>query len=180
MLNKPINQKSIIPILLNHLKRYPLMTLEDIYKLCHQAAMGPGHLITDRKETYKKLCRELDQINAISTRPLLEEIDPTDRLVRLNLRSYKEKQYDPSILFELFLKTVTSFNSRIENLEYYWEEIISLSKKNMITFQVDKLNAFIKKLALKNYPAVHHSERYKKTYQPAYRLIAKQYLNRLF
>jgi len=58
LINK--NQISIIPILLNHLKRYPLMAIEDIYKLCHQAAMGPEHLIMNKKITFEKLCQELD------------------------------------------------------------------------------------------------------------------------
>lgn len=174
------NQRSIVPIILNHLKRYPLMNIEDVYKLCHQAAMGPEHLITNKKNTFEKLCNELVEINVSSTRPLLEEIDPMDQLVRLNLISFKEKQGDPVKLFDVFFQTVTTFNPQIENLEYYWNDIISLSDKNKIPFQADMVNVFIKKLASQNYPAIHHSQSYKETYQPTYRLIARKYLSVLF
>jgi len=34
-------------ILTDHLARYPLMRVEDIYKLVHQASLGSEHAVSD-------------------------------------------------------------------------------------------------------------------------------------
>ena len=39
--------KFISQLLTAHLQRYPRMQLEDIYKLLHQAALGPEHAVQD-------------------------------------------------------------------------------------------------------------------------------------
>ena len=34
-------------LLRNHFNRYPLMQVQDVYKLLHQAAMGSEHAVVD-------------------------------------------------------------------------------------------------------------------------------------
>jgi len=41
--------KFVGQLLSQHLKRYPRMELSDIYKLLHQATLGPGHAAKDRE-----------------------------------------------------------------------------------------------------------------------------------
>ena len=179
MLNNPINkyQISIVPIVLNHLKRYPLMTIQDIYKLIHQAAMGPEHLIKNKKSAYERLCGELEKITGSSTRPLLEEIDPSNQLVRLNLVSFKEKQGNPQKLFEAFCQTTSIYNASQEKLIQYCNEILILAEQNHIPYSKTDLRKFFEIKESQNYSAEHHSAVYAKAYQPAYRLISKTYLN---
>ena len=40
--------KFIGQLLGQHRQRYPRMALADIYKLLHQAALGPGHAVSER------------------------------------------------------------------------------------------------------------------------------------
>ena len=170
------NQITIVPILLSHLKRYPLMAIQDIYKLIHQAAMGPEHLIKNKDTAFEKLCGELEQIDAHSSRPLWEKIDPSDRLVRLNLASFKEKQGDPKKLFEAFYQTASTFNSSPDKIERYWNEVLIFAEQNHIPYLATELRAYFKTKVSQNHSAEHHSDTYAKVYQPAYRLISKKYL----
>jgi len=39
--------KFVNQLLSQHIARYPRMQLDDIYKLLHQAALGPGHAVKD-------------------------------------------------------------------------------------------------------------------------------------
>jgi hypothetical protein len=44
------------------------------------------------------------------------------------------------------------------------------------SIQPDELKAFFDKMEAQGFPAMHHSEVYKRLYRPAYRVVARQYL----
>ena len=50
--------KFVNQLLSAHLKRYPAMQLDDIYKLLHQAALGPGHAVENPAAARKRLDEE--------------------------------------------------------------------------------------------------------------------------
>lgn len=174
-----LNQKSIIPILLSHLNRYPLMSVQDIYKLIYQATMGPGHLIPDKGSAFEWLRHEFEQIDILFSQPLLEEIDPLDQLVRLNLSPFKKQNGDPQKLFDVFYQTSFTFKTVPQNMKQYCDEIISMSSKHGITYGSHDLKSFFQVKESQNFPAVHHSATYRNIYHPAYRLIAKKLLHEL-
>jgi hypothetical protein len=174
-----LNQKSIIPILLSHLNRYPLMSVQDIYKLIHQAAMGPGHLIPDKGSAFERLCHEFEQIEILFSQPLLEEIDPLGQLVRLNLSPFKKQNGDLKKLFEVFYQTSITFKTIPLNMKQYCDEIISMLSKHKSTYDSHDQKSYFQIKESQNFPAVHHSAKYRNTYHPAYRLIAKKLLHEL-
>ena len=179
MLNNSINQSqiSIVPIMLNHLKKYPLMSVQDIYKLIYQAAMGPEHLIKDKDSSFDKLYFELEQIGSSSSQVLLEEIDPAGLLVRFNLFPFKENNGDPQKLFEAFFQTALEFKPVPGNMNHYCDEVIHLVEKNIIIIDTIELKSFFQLKESHDFPAVHHSDIYRNAYRPAYRLILKELIN---
>jgi hypothetical protein len=44
-MNASSDEPSFLTIFHQHFERYPLMQLDDVYKLAHQANFGPGHLV---------------------------------------------------------------------------------------------------------------------------------------
>ena len=45
-----------------HLKKYPLMQIEDKIKLLMQATLGPAHLINDKEQVKKRIYAEYESI----------------------------------------------------------------------------------------------------------------------
>src|SRR3954454_8185237 len=80
--------KFISQLLSSHLQRYPRMQLEDIYKLLHQAAMGPEHAVQDPALARARLLEEMQQLTSSPADPLVDPISPDGRLARVHLRAY--------------------------------------------------------------------------------------------
>lgn len=179
MINNPNNNKknTAAQIILSHLEKYPLMKIKDIYKLIFQAAMGPEHFINDKKTAYKKLYAEIDQVDTNFVIPVVEIIDPNNKLVRIHLQSYKAKSGNIDKLFEAFYITAETFESLPENIFNYWNELIVLADQNQIPFSKTELDNFFKKELSQKLVAVSHSDIYKLAYKPAYRLVLKKYLD---
>jgi len=62
MWSAAMNQKKMIELIFYHLKRYPAMELEDIYKLLYQSVMGPAHILQNKELAYSYLKKDLNHI----------------------------------------------------------------------------------------------------------------------
>ena len=49
-------------ILADHAARYPLWSVQDIYKLLFQSVMGSEHAVTSEAEVEKRLAQEIDYL----------------------------------------------------------------------------------------------------------------------
>ncbi|MBN1406256.1 MAG: hypothetical protein JW956_00620 [Calditrichaceae bacterium] len=181
-MNNTINkkQKSIVPILTDHLKKYPLMKIQDIYKLIYQAAMGPEHLIADKADAYNRFFNELDKINEFYFQSVYENIDPEDKVVRINLGPFKFNNGNPEALFEAFYQTSRTFSPKIENMQLYCKQVYCLAADKKLPFNLKEIQSLFREKASQNFPAVHHSDVYRKSYHPAYRLIDKNRFHVLY
>ena len=72
-----------------HLKKYPLMQIEDKIKLLMQGTLGPAHLINDKEQVKKRIYQEYEQIKDLEyDYDLVEHI--SDKFVRVYLKPYYE------------------------------------------------------------------------------------------
>lgn len=146
----------------NHLKKYPLMQIEDIIKLHLQGILGPTHLIQDFDRLKKGLISEYESIKDSTYQyEMYEEI--SDDYIRVNLKPYYEKYHSFDGLIEGFK---LSLNTNVD-INHYIEEIKKLKNKDNEKF-IDKY------LESKNY-IMSHSSVYKENYFPHYLIINKKY-----
>jgi hypothetical protein len=170
------NEKSSFQKLITaQLQRYPAMQIQDLYKLVYQAALGNEHLITDSAMVHNYLIQELENVQADSNEPLLEEISPDGAVVRLNLRPFKAQHGDHRALFQAMMQTVRTFQKSQERLGRYLSDLEQMAASGDIPFETDAMQAFFREMREKGNPAVHHSAVYKKQYAPAYRILLKKY-----
>ncbi|RMH68785.1 MAG: hypothetical protein D6675_14845 [Gemmatimonadetes bacterium] len=155
-------------ILIDHLRRYPAMHVQDLYKLCHQAALGNEHLLADPDHLLDYLDQELSRLAPDETQPLLEPISPTG-LVRVHLRPFKAKKGDPQRLLTAMQRTAQTFHPSVSHLQEYWQLALDLD-------HVDPplMRHFFEARRAEDFPAVHHSEVYRAAYSPAYRVVLKR------
>ncbi|PIE51676.1 hypothetical protein CSA37_03990 [Candidatus Fermentibacteria bacterium] len=129
----------------------------DMYKLVYQGAMGSGHFFLSEETAEKRLTGEFSLLKPHREEYLIEKIPTTADMVRINLRPWLAEGLNKSVLLRAFSRTCREFTGNTEDIEHLWK--------------ASGGGDFIRKMSQKGYPAVHHSETYRKLYHPAYRVV---------
>jgi hypothetical protein len=158
-------------ILRAHQKRYPEMGVQDLYKLAYQAALGPEHAVVDIPGAHDYLQRELESMGAGPPEPLLDPISGDGELVRVHLRPYMESGGDPGVLLDAFMRTANEYHGSTMDLETYWQ-----AARQTGLWSLSAMDEFFTEMKTEGYSPVHHSEVYRRLYQPAYRVILRKLL----
>ena len=166
--------KFISTLLTAHLHRYPRMQLEDIYKLLHQAAMGPEHAVEDIGIVRERLRAEAQQLASGPADPVLDPISPDARLARVHLRAYLENGRDLDELAAAFVKTANTYPPASDKLAKFCGCLGDLAAAGGIPFARETVEPFFADLAARGYPAIRHSQTYRDLYHPAYRVVAAE------
>ena len=164
--------KFVDQLLSTHLARYPAMQLDDIYKLLHQAALGPGHAVDNPVAARKRLDQEIEALGDGSAEPNQDIISPDGRLGRVHLRSYLAAGGDADALHRAFVETANSYPASADKLAKFCGCLGDLAAAGGIPFVQEVVLAYFGKIAQAGYPAIHHSEAFREAYRPAYRVVA--------
>ncbi len=170
------SQEALATLIRGHLLRYPAAEPRDIYKLLYQGVLGPEHLIDSAGEFAHRLRRELESVHADENEPLWEPLRPDGLLGRLNLRPFKARGGDPARLLEACLRTASMRWGTPEELKRVWSAFATLAHQGawpgLSPARVDALTHY---LVQRGYPPVHHTGVYRRSYHPAYRLVATRW-----
>ncbi len=164
--------KFVSQLLSSHLARYPAMQLDDIYKLLHQAALGPGHAVDNPAAARKRLDEELAALGSGHTEPVKDVISPDGRLARVHLRSFMAAGGKPEALHRAFVETANSYPASPDKLAKFCGCLGDLAAAGGIPFKQQEVVAYFDAISRNGYPAIHHSEAFRNAYQPAYRVVA--------
>jgi len=174
------NNAALADLITTHLARYPLMTVQDAYKLLYQGALGPEHLITDAATFTAHLRVEMSALVEAATEPLWESLRPDATLGRLHLRPYHARGGELEALIAACLATAAQPWESAMELRSVWHAFDMLCHiYQWAAFPVPEVAAFTQWLAARDYPAVHHSPAYRAAYHPAYRLVSQRELQTL-
>jgi hypothetical protein len=164
--------KFVNQLLSMHLKRYPAMQLDDIYKLLHQAALGPGHAVDNPAAARKRLDEETAALGSGPAEPVQDIISPDGRLGRVHLRNYTAAGGDLGALHRAFVETANSYPASPDKLAQFCGCLGDLAAAGGIPFAQKEVVAYFDKIARDLYPVVHHSKAFRDAYHPAYRVVA--------
>jgi hypothetical protein len=87
-------------ILRSHFSRYPLMQVQDLYKLLHQAALGSEHAVRNPETARNWLTRELAEMGDGPPEPLFDPISPGGEIARVHLRPFVAGGHNPDALLD--------------------------------------------------------------------------------
>ena len=94
-----------------HLKKYPLMQIDDKIKLLMQGTLGPAHLINDKEQVRNRIYAEYEQIKDIDYEyDLVEHI--SDKFVRIYLKPF----YERFKTFDNLISTTLIINGKDGNM----------------------------------------------------------------
>ena len=157
-------------ILLAHAARYPKMEPRDAVKLIYQNEFGGGHLIRDEASCLRYLLREYESVPQTSAE-LTEDIG--NGLVRVRLAALDAHRYTPEQLGRDFIRSAAlhtgSQNSFLQKLELLQQ----MTEAGLLPFYASALDAYLSEYAAAGYPMVSHSDAYRATYSPAYRIVLR-------
>ena len=146
-----------------HLKKYPLMGIEDIIKLHLQGILGPAHLLPSKDKIKENFIKEYNEIKDLDYHyELLEDVSET--YTRVYLKPYYE-------LMGSFDKLVDVFYYSIDknlDIEGYKEVIKSLVNNENV--------AYINKYLESESVLISHSKIYKENYHPHYIVVKSMYI----
>lgn len=168
--------KFVGQLLGNHIARYPRMQLDDVYKLLHQAALGPGHAVKDEAAARTWLEKEAAALGSGAEEPLQDVISPDGQLARIHLRAYLAAGRDLDELHRALIETAKNYPASPEKLARFCGCLGDLAAAGGIPFAQQDVIEYFDKIAGAGYPVVHHSQAYRDAYQPAYRIVALDYL----
>ena len=168
--------KFINELLSQHIARYPRIQLDDIYKLLHQAALGPGHAVKDTAAARAWLEKEAAELGPGPVEPENDIISPDGKLARVHLRSWLAAGGSLDDLNSAFVETANNYPPSPEKLGKFCGCLGDLAAAGGIPFAQQDVLAFFDRIAQASYPVVHHSRIYSEAYKPAYRVVEIEHL----
>lgn len=175
--DRPAEAEQIRQVIAAHAARYPAMTVQDLYKLLHQAALGSEHAVPDPTAAQQWMAREWADLPPGPPEPMVDTLSPG--IVRINLRPYKAAGGDPGVLVDAFVATANTYPGSSDRLRRYGHLAAELAANDSLPFSAARVNAYFADRATQDFPAVHHSAAYEAAHGPAYRVIAANHLPRL-
>lgn len=152
---------------------YPQATLQDLYKTCYQDFFGAEHLMQDTAAAQAYLHYELSRMvkdTMASSLPMREPTGFRHRFERINLALVLNGEMSEDTLLQLFIEAAGSDNALHNHWADEWDEIEAIALQMQPTWRNEELQALLHQAAAGNH-AVHHSEPFRNTYKPHYRII---------
>ena len=156
-----------------HLARYPQMQLTDIYKLLHQGTIGSSHAISKRDSAREWLEHEWEINPPNAAEPLIETVNPSGTLVRLNLRPYQAVDGALIPLLDAMIRSVQAAARDTTAMAAAWNAFVSMVEMDSEIqehFPLREVRLFGRQYG-DGWSNVQHSPVYVRTYRPAYRVL---------
>ena len=156
-------------VLLRHAKKYPLMKPTDGVKLIYQNVFGGGHLIKDPAACRRALEHEYETLRQDPSAPLLEAIG--NGMVRIMLKSLDGCGYAVDRLCEDFIRSSEEHEGNLNGFLIKLEILRKVTASGVFGFTLEELETYLEAYKEAGYPMVSHSEQYRRSYNPAYRIV---------
>lgn len=150
---------------------HPKAQLKDYYKLFFQGTFGPGHIISSRSSARKFLQNELEETSIFEERDY-QNISYINEFYRVNLNVINKGIISFDGFLNAFLKSAELINKI--SYEEWIKEWNNIEKQIfMMKIPIDNIKQRSSELLeiIKNEQLVSHSNIYRETYSPHYRLI---------
>ena len=162
-------------IVLAHLKRYPLMEIQDLYKLAFQAALGAEHAAANLDANHNYLMQELSGLVEGPVEPPVDPISPDGRILRVHLRPFIMAGGNPLKLSQAFWNSSRAYHGTEDLLRLFWLEAQHLVEAGEVSLELSELEQYFSDRQAGEFQPVHHSKAYREAYKPAYRVVLQEY-----
>ena len=168
------NFKKTHSLILKQVKTYPKLELQDLFKFLFQSSFGCEHLISSKQKAEQYISAEYGSL--LQKKSNVEKLDGNYSRVHLGILS---KGLNASTLATLFCLSAKKEENALANLKTKLDVVKKMIANGELPFCMQEFEELFLKWENAGFTAIHHSERFRQNYSPAYRLIANEYLQYL-
>ncbi|MDD2283563.1 MAG: hypothetical protein PHD92_09295 [Eubacteriales bacterium] len=160
---------NLVCLLRKQYELYPRLQIQDMVKLLYQNEFGPGHMVAAEANSYQRLQAECSDLNPRPSMPAFEDIG--NGLCRLHLTALKDTGISLTTVNRFFVHTANSIAGNVGNFEKKLAVFVRCCHEQLLPFSEADATARIAAYREQGYPPVIHSDIYRETYSPAYRVM---------
>ena len=161
--------------LVKHYTSYPNLQAEDVFKYIFQSAFGCEHLVSSYDVALAYMQREY----AMLSRKEEPRIDPLDGEYSRVYLSHLNNGLTPETFATLFCLSAKVEEDGKDALMQKVQVANELVENGILPLDRDEFEQKLAAWKKLGYPAVHHSNVFRETYHPAYRVLANRYVRLL-
>ncbi len=159
-------------LLTEHYKKYPQLQIRDIFKYLYQSSFGCEHMVQSLDVATDYIRKEYENA-VVSQEVSLDKLDGAYSRVHFSVLQQGLSIETFAKLFCLSAKKEINGNTELEHKLRIVKELIS---ENIFPFTLAEFEKELAQWKEKGYSAVHHSDVFRKTYSPSYRVIANNFV----
>ena len=166
-----INSKTTKKLILNHAKRYPKLKPQDVFKFLFQSAFGCEHLVSDKERVINYINQEI--ANLPNPPSKIEELDGDYSRVHLGIIN---EGLSATTLGGLFYLSAKKEANGAKQLTLSLKAVAELVEEGKLPFNKDEYYAILQEWEKAGFPAIRHSNEFRESYNPCYRVIANRFI----
>lgn len=167
-----INNSKTKQLLIEHYNTYPKLQIQDVLKFLFQSSFGCNHMLSSLEFVTDSIIKEV--ANLKQTNEIL--VEPLDGYYsRVNL-SYLDNGLNVQTLSKLFYVSAKKQENGFELLMNKIQATKELIQEGLLPFSIEEFEIELNKWSKQGYPTIHHSDIFVNEYNPAYRVIANEYI----
>ena len=152
--------------ILLHCEQYPELEIQDIFKFIFQSACGCEHMVSDHKRALQYIrCEYADMINR---EPKIDALDGDYSRVHLSCIG---EDLSAKELTDMFVRSARHEPDGRVKIQEKLSVARGLIKSGQIKLDLNEFDAATEEWKNLGFPAIHHSDKFKAAYHPAYRVI---------
>lgn len=151
------------------------LEIQDVFKYLYQSCLGCEHLVSDSSNALDRIRDELKAAD-MDDLPEIEMLDGD--YCRVHLKAINER-LSAEKLCGLFVLSAQTYADGRERLENELRNLISYAEDGLIPFKKEDVETAIFKWQQAGLEPVHHSASFREHHHPAYRVIRKEFLDRI-
>ena len=158
--------------LIMHCKTHPELQLQDIFKFLYQSSFGCEHMMSsvENVTAYIKdeYCHDVADGQA--------HVEPLDGAYSRVGLAYLDLGLSAETLGRLFFLSARKEDDGEAQLIKKLDAARELIKDGRLPFSLAEFDASVEKWETDGYPAIHHSDAFRKIYAPSYRVISNSFV----
>ena len=157
-------------LLAMHCQRYPKLQIQDIFKYIYQSSFGCEHMISSLDTAAGRIEEEEKSITSMR----YDYFDDLDgEYIRFHMNC-PELRLASATLGKLFFTSARKEDGQSKLLQML-AVTRELVREGVLPFSSDELEAAIKQWEADGFAPVHHSQEFRREYNPSYRVISRRY-----
>ncbi|MBR3589042.1 MAG: hypothetical protein IKL16_05720 [Clostridia bacterium] len=161
--------------LTEHYETYPKLQIQDVFKFLHQSALGCEHIVSSLEKATENIKEEYGR-GIAKNKIFVEKLDGDYSRVHLSCMDYGVSAEALGEMLFLSAKKGVDGKTKLKQKLKIAEEMIT---EGLLPFDIDEFRCAAQIWEKEGFPAIHHSEVFRRAYKPAYRVVSDKYAEQI-